>query len=314
MRYAWLATVALLAGDSFGQEPDTATQWALIRKATDACHQLYSDSKLAPLLGKVPIPDDAAVTDAMLQLNRKPNAAELNALRAYGATKVQCKRLSAGAFEQMGSEGQDIAAKIDKEKPDADTILLTEGKLTFADYDARVKDGRDRADAAWKQSQDDAKAQVAERQRRDVEAWHAQALATCASDTECTNTANRYRDHAVACIRGDQQGCDAKAQDQAAIDRWNESKRNQASMAQTILLTCTVTVPGHGQTEPVLQVDLKNSKVNGIDATITDAQFGWTDRGFRYFVNRYSGGLQIVSQDGALSLSGQCRTATQKQF
>ena len=313
MRYVWLLTAFLLAGDSFGQQPDNAARWAIISKATEACHQAFSDSKLAPLLGKVPIPHDGAVTEAMLQLNRKPNAAERDALHVYYAAELECRRASANAIAQV-SPGD--TAPQTKEGRD-DTLLLSEGKLSFAEYNARQKQMRDAAEAALKNSISGGQQQsreAAEKNRIETESWHKQALATCGSDADCVKIVNRYRDDAIACGDGYQQACNSKVQDQAAVDRWNESRKTATSLASTILLTCTLVMTDGSQYEPVLRVDLKNSKVNGIDATITDAQFAWVAGGFHWIVNRYTGGMHISSADGAFSASGQCRTASQKQF
>jgi hypothetical protein len=89
----------------------------------------------------------------------------------------------------------------------------------------------------------------------------------------------------------------------------------QQSEAHTIVLTCTVTRVDGSQSEPTLRVDLKNSTVNGIQATITDGEFSWMSGEAQWTVNRYTGGLHVQSfLNRDFSASGQCRTPSEKKF
>jgi hypothetical protein len=246
IQFLWLLCCS---GPTLGQSaPDPSS--AAIARARESCYRSYGleDKKilrrLMPLFDLVPLPlDYGDMTEPMLHLNRKPSAAEKQALSALYDAELACTQAGAKMLNEIGNEKyeQDPITGIPKgwEQTFVRIHLLMDGKLTYAQFNRARQEDIDKATAAGAK----ALAEITSRANPNpallsaLDDWYRQALGNCGSDDDCKRIMETAYENGVACARGSSKACSDQESDKIAIERWNAQRaaRSQNNSADTLM-------------------------------------------------------------------------------
>lgn len=292
----------------------TQTPFAISKATTDACSRYFADRSIDPVRSKLPIGLNSVATDAMKANEKKPNALEINALKAFDVARVNCGLYIEIDLSKWLGRDPDLESA---ESNDANLTVLKGGKITYAEYFRLVQKASDDIQASANKAY---QAHISENLMRD---WISKNEAQYGSSTLWPPLVN---DLLAITRQIDAKGFTPKDGESAIAQRWSKFT-NDLSAANTpkpVALNCTIKptdvygifgqLPTHDIT---LTLDYAKSQVNGIlssfSQTLITWKFGSGSEEREYELNRLSGSIRITPKTG-LQFSGHCTQVTAAQF